>query len=437
MGKRATGTVYLVGAGPGDPRLLTHYAMKRLAGADAVVYDRLIHPNILDLTPSYAERIYVGKEHGKVSVSQDIINRLLVEQAQSGKTVVRLKGGDPLLFGRGGEEASVLQSSQIPFEIIPGLSSSMASLSYAGIPMTHRKLVQGLSIVGGFPGHSSYAWQDNHAWIVLMGLEHVNEVVARALDNGFPADLPACAIEWGTWGQQRIVRTTLTRLPDQVRDQALESPCVLVFGENVAISEALSWWDAKPLHGQRVIVVSRYPAEWSILDEFREDGAEVFNWSRYLSPAADPDVVARMSSHAHLFIEEASLLNTIVQAWTTLGRDLRDFPNLYVPESQLRAVALKGFSRVRAASTVESLERELGHKIQGIYATFEECRDLPEAVQQYVDPWTKPARIRKPDPLWDYHLSRKFDAAVLVSPAGEKWYGESLVMADKVILSKE
>ncbi|HBQ96644.1 MAG TPA: uroporphyrinogen-III C-methyltransferase [Sulfobacillus sp.] len=435
MGNRLTGTVYLVGAGPGDPRLLTNYAVQALAAADAVVYDRLIHPNILDLTPSYAERIYAGKEHAKASVSQDSINQLLVERAQRGQTVVRLKGGDPLLFGRGGEEAEVLRAYRIPFEIIPGLSSSMASLAYAGIPATHRGLIQGVSTVGGFQGKFSYSWQERHSWVVLMGLEHVREVVSAALDAGFPSDLAACAIEWATWGQQRTVRATLQSLPEAMETHAIESPCVLVFGENVRLSEELSWWESKPAHGQRVIVVSGYPVEWGMLEKFREQGQEVFNWSIYLSALADNDRLAAMSSHDTVFIEESALVNALVKGWTDMGRDLRDLPHLCVPAPEVSKVAAKGFSRVQVASTVEQAQKDLDDGKQHLYVTFEQFQSLPSSARKHVNHWTVPAMIRNMDALWTYHLSWNFDTAVLVSPAGEKWYAENRLTAERVIVS--
>ncbi len=430
------GRVYLVGAGPGDPRLLTQYAVKRMAVADTVIYDRLIHPNILDLAPSYAERVYVGKEHGKVSVSQDSINSLLVEQAQKGKTVVRLKGGDPFLFGRGGEEASVLRSYHIPFEIIPGLSSSMASLSYAGIPMTHRGLVQGISIVGGFDGHFPYSWQDKHSWVVLMGLEHVNDVVAKALDAGFPPDLPACAIEWGTWGQQRIVRATLVTLPRVVKARAIESPCVLVLGENVGVSEELSWWEKQPWHARRVIVVSAYPVDWSMLEEYREQGAEVLNWSVYLSASVARDSLVHMASDATIFVEEFAVINTVMNEWITIGRDLRDFPNLCIPPSELTQAGRRGFRRVEVASHVERMPRKLYGAGREVYVTFEQFQSLDPSVKKHVRPFTEPAIARRRDALWSFHLSKKFDMAVLVSPSGEKWYRENPIIAEHTMFAK-
>ncbi|WP_053957917.1 uroporphyrinogen-III C-methyltransferase [Sulfobacillus thermosulfidooxidans] len=429
------GRVYLVGAGPGDPRLLTIHAVSVLKKADVVVYDRLIHPNILDLCAEDAERIYVGKEHQKISTSQDAINQLLVQHALAGRDVVRLKGGDPLLFGRGGEEAEVLAAQNIPFEIIPGLSSSLASLAYAGIPVTHRQIVQGVSIVGGFRGEFDYPWRDKHAWIVLMGLEHVQQIVDTALSQGFPATLPACAIEWGTWGHQRTVQALLQDLPDAIHHHGLQSPCLLVFGENVNVGTKLSWFESEPHYGQRVLIVSTYPLPWSQLMNLREHGAEVFNWSVHLKPVADDPLLQELSSNAQVYLDEASLLEPLLAGWKKIGRDIRHLPSLMCPTEIRPLLQAKGFTEVKAVDIEELWHSPAIGNLVDLYVPWELSQELSTTKVPQKGCWTRAAKKRVMDPLWDYHLQTDFDVALILSQQAANWYMERGLCAQSILIA--
>ncbi|HEX6596615.1 MAG TPA: uroporphyrinogen-III C-methyltransferase, partial [Acidimicrobiales bacterium] len=225
-------TVYLVGAGPGDPGLLTLRGAEVLRTADVVVHDRLSEPSLLDLAPVTAERIDVGKSPGG-PVAQDRINDLLVERGSAGQSVVRLKGGDPFVFGRGGEEAQALAEAGVPFEVVPGISAAVAVPAYAGIPVTHRTLSTSFTVV---TGHSRHAVDDDVDWdalaraadtiVVLMGVAHRAEIAARLQAGGLPASTPVAAIRWGTRPGQRTVRTTL----GQLGDVTLEPPVTIVIG---------------------------------------------------------------------------------------------------------------------------------------------------------------------------------------------------------------
>jgi uroporphyrinogen III methyltransferase / synthase len=266
-------TVYLVGAGPGDPGLLTVRGAEVLKGADVVVHDRLADASLLDLAPASARRIDVGKAPGG-PVRQDEINDLLVAEARAGHRVVRLKGGDPFVFGRGGEEAQALQAAGVPFEVVPGITSAVAVPAYAGVPVTHRGLATSFTVV---TGHSRHAIDRETDWealaqaggtiVVLMGVAHRDAIAARLIAGGLPADTPVLGVHWGTRPEQRSVRVRL----DELAATPLEPPVTMVIGAVAGLD--LSWYEARPLFGRRV-VVTRARTQASVLSErLRELGA--------------------------------------------------------------------------------------------------------------------------------------------------------------------
>ena len=219
MPNTPVGTVYLIGAGPGDPGLLTLRGAEILKSADVIVYDRLIHPSILDIAPETAELIYVGKASANHAMRQPEINALLVESALKGKCVARLKGGDPFVFGRGGEEAEHCRLNAVPFEIVPGISSAIAAAAYAGIPVTHRDAASSFAVITGHerddeksnapPGSSEGRrnWR-NIAWaadtlVFLMGVENLSEIVTKLMEHGRDLETPVGIVQWGTWPRQK------------------------------------------------------------------------------------------------------------------------------------------------------------------------------------------------------------------------------------------
>lgn len=246
---KAVSPVYIVGAGPGDPELLTVKARRLLGEAEVVVYDRLVSEDILALIPSGTSRIFAGKVARAHHMPQFEINALLVRLAHSGRVVVRLKGGDPFVFGRGGEEAEHLAQHGIPFEIVPGVTSASGCSSYAGIPLTHRGLSHGLRFVtghtqdGGAPdlNWSSLADPDT-TLVVYMGRTNARMVSQQLIAHGLPADTPAAAIVNGTRPDQKTIVTTLDQLPDQVDTLALAAPTLLVIGRVVSLADVLSWY---------------------------------------------------------------------------------------------------------------------------------------------------------------------------------------------------
>ncbi len=276
------GTVYLVGAGPGDPGLLTLRASRLLAAADVVVYDQLVGDAILDRLPERVERIYAGKETGAHTMAQDAINGVLEERARRGRTVVRLKGGDPFVFGRGGEEAEYLTARGIPFEVVPGVTSAIGVPAYAGIPVTHRGVAASLAIVTGRAGPLGEAPEIDWArlaaadtLVVLMGVANQESVVRALIDAGRSAEMPVAAIRWGTTAQQQVVVGTLATIGPRLRAANLRSPAILVVGDVVSLRPHIEWMSRRPLFGCRVLMLTSYPGP--VTHPLEELGAEVLH----------------------------------------------------------------------------------------------------------------------------------------------------------------
>lgn len=278
--------IYLIGAGPGDPKLLTIRGAEALAHADVVVYDRLVHPAILKHAKPGAEMIYVGKASSEHTMKQEDINRLLVEKAKEGKTVARLKGGDPFVFGRGGEEAEALASEGIEFEIIPGVTSAIAVPAYAGIPVTHRKLCSTLGIITGHEDpaktESSIKWNKISTGIdtliFLMGVENLPHIVSELVKNGRPKNTPIALIRWGTRAQQETVVGTLETIVGLVEKAGFTSPAVTVVGDVVNLREKLRWFDSRPLFGKKIIVTRSRDQAGALTDKLETLGAEVIEF---------------------------------------------------------------------------------------------------------------------------------------------------------------
>ena len=244
------GTVYLVGAGPGDPGLLTIKARDLLASCDVVVYDYLVNPEVLSHVPTTSERIYVGKVGGGRQTPQHQINQLLVQRARTGKRVVRLKGGDPFLFGRGGEEAEALAGAKVPFEIVPGISAALAVPAYAGIPLTHRGVSSSVAVVtGARGGDGTYASESlanlaaADTIIVLMGVAHLREIASDLTASGRSPETPAAVIRWGTYDGQQTVTGTLSSIALEAERAGMRAPAVIIVGEVVRLRERLNWFE--------------------------------------------------------------------------------------------------------------------------------------------------------------------------------------------------
>ena len=241
------GTVYLVGAGPGDPSLITVRGLNTLREADVVVYDRLVHAELLRAPRSQARRIYVGKAPGRHLMAQREINQVLVAQAQAGRRVVRLKGGDPFVFGRGGEEGQALTAADVPFEVVPGVTSAISVPAFAGIPVTHRGVASAFTVV---TGHACEAEAEEPDWaalarvgtlVLLMGLRRLPYIAERLIEGGCAAETPVAVIASGTTAAQTVLTGTLADIGDRSRE--VRSPATIVIGEVVRLRESLAWLD--------------------------------------------------------------------------------------------------------------------------------------------------------------------------------------------------
>ena len=250
------GKVYLVGAGPGDPELLTLKAARLLAEADVVVIDHLVSPQVLELIGGQAERIHAGKQRNHHTLKQHEINALLVALARGGRQVIRLKGGDPFVFGRGGEEMQELAAAGIDFEIVPGITAACGVSAYAGIPLTHRDHAQSCTFVTGHlkDGSAELDWaglaRPRQTVVIYMGLTALAQICTKLIEHGLPPGQPAAVVQQGTTAAQRVVTGTLADLPRRVADAGLESPCLTIVGEVVKLREELDWYAAAPVRAR-------------------------------------------------------------------------------------------------------------------------------------------------------------------------------------------
>ncbi|HET9809104.1 MAG TPA: uroporphyrinogen-III C-methyltransferase [Candidatus Limnocylindria bacterium] len=281
-----TGTVYLVGAGPGDPGLLTIRARELLQSCDDVVYDALVNEEMLsaELGGRDVARHFVGKRGGdSASARQGDIERLLVRLAREGRRVVRLKGGDPFVFGRGGEEAQVLADAGIPFEIVPGITAGVAGPAYAGIPVTHRGAATAVTLVTGHEdpdkGERGTDWRalarTNATLVLYMGVRTLPEVVRELLAGGRSADTPAAVIERATYPAQRVIMGTLATIADRAREASVGAPAITIVGDVVGLRDEIEWFDRRPLAGARIVVTRARAQASSLSARLRELGADV------------------------------------------------------------------------------------------------------------------------------------------------------------------
>jgi uroporphyrinogen III methyltransferase / synthase len=281
LGPRAT--AYLVGAGPGDAGLFTLRGVEVLRRAEVVIYDGLVNRELLRYVPPGAEIIYGGKHDRTRCVSQDELNALLLSKALEGKRVVRLKGGDPFMFGRGGEEAEVLAEAGVPFEVVAGVSSTYSAPGYAGIPLTHREYASGVTIITGHDDPVSLArkvdWpglaKARGTLVVLMGLRNLPLIASTLVAHGRPADTPVAVISRGTTGRQQVVVGTLATVAELAREAGIKPPALTVIGEVAKLRERLNWFERRPLFGRRVAVTQRSDLAQPLIAVLRELGAEV------------------------------------------------------------------------------------------------------------------------------------------------------------------
>jgi uroporphyrinogen III methyltransferase/synthase len=337
------GVVYLVGAGPGDPGLITARALELIETADVILHDRLIPPGALDAARPDAELIHVGKRPGDPEVPQPEIEKLIVERARAGRSVVRLKGGDPFTFGRGGEEAEALAEAGVPFEVVPGVTAGVAAPAYAGIPVTHRDHASAVAFVTGHEDpdkdESALDWKALAAFpgtlVIYMGVKRLPEIAQRLLAAGRSASEPAAAVERGTMSGQRTVTASLAELAAAADGAGLRPPAVVVIGPVAARTEALAWLERRPLHGLRVVVTRARAQASALARKLAGLGAEVIELPAIrIEPRIATDEMRRIVddiySYALVCLTSPNGVRLLFDALADAGRDARSFANATV-----------------------------------------------------------------------------------------------------------
>jgi len=378
------GVVYLIGAGPGDPDLITVKGSECLRMADVVVYDKLVGESLLSLARNDAELIYVGKMRGYHTMSQGEINELLIEKAHKGLKVARLKGGDPFIFGRGGEEAMELSEAGVPFEVIPGVTSAIAVPTYAGIPLTHRDLSSTTCFITGHEDPtkkgSNINWdslaQSSGTLVFLMGIGNLGRITSRLIHGGKPSDTPAAVIGSGTTSQQITTTGTLATIAQQVKEAGIAPPGVIVVGDVVNLRKHLRWFESRPLFGKRILITRPEEQATDFARILTGLGArcEVFPTIQIVPPETWEGMdraIESLSSYEWILFTSVNGVNYFFERLTQAGKDARSLAGLKVgvigPKTQ-EAVCAKGVSPDLIPDTywTEGLAEALGrYPVQG------------------------------------------------------------------------
>ncbi|MGE5173331.1 MAG: uroporphyrinogen-III C-methyltransferase [Betaproteobacteria bacterium] len=333
---QSIGKVYLIGAGPGDPGLITVKGLECVKKADVIIYDYLANDRILDHRRPGAELVYVGKQGGRHTLPQDEINSLIVQKAKEGKIVARLKGGDPFIFGRGGEEAEELVDSGIPFEVVPGVTAATAVPTYAGIPLTHREHTASVAFVTGHEDptkeESKVHWDRIATGIgtlvFFMGMKNLQSIVDNLVSNGRSLDTPVALIQWGTRTDQRVVTGTLKDIVPKVKEARLGPPAIIVVGEVVRLRQKLNWYESKPLFGKRV-VVTRSRGQASVFAERLIDlGATTIDFPTIeVAPPSSWDdldsAIKAIETCNWIIFTSANAVRFFMDRLRSIGKDLR------------------------------------------------------------------------------------------------------------------
>jgi uroporphyrinogen III methyltransferase/synthase len=331
------GKVYLVGAGPGDVGLLTLRGAELLRRADVVVYDALVNEDLLRLASKTAEIVYGGKRARQHGIPQDQLNQLLIDKARAGQTVVRLKGGDPYVFGRGGEEAEQLADAGIPFEVVPGVSSFVAVPSYAGVPLTHRSFCSRLTLITGHEDPEKEAlsidWpqvaQTPGTKVIMMGTDRIGHIAEVLMAHGLPGTTPIAMVSWGTTGRQRSIEGTLLNIAEVAAREHIGPPTVAVIGEVVKLRSKLNWFERRPLFGQRVVVTRTREQANQLASQLLDRGAEVLEvptikLDRPSRPQDVVDALLALNSYDWLVFTSPNGVTKFFEYFFVKFHDLRD-----------------------------------------------------------------------------------------------------------------
>ena len=337
-----SGKVFLVGAGPGDPELITLKGLECIKNADVIIYDYLASPRLLKHAREHAEIIYVGKKGGDHTLSQDRINALITEKAQKGFTVTRLKGGDPFIFGRGGEEAEVLIDARIPFEIIPGVTSAIAAPAYAGIPLTHRKFTATVAFVTGHEDPTKA--ESNIDWgalakgigtiVFLMGVKNLPHITDRLMHHGMSPDTPVALVRWGTTPKQTTVSGTLDTIVQRTKAAGLKPPAIIVVGHVVKLREKMQWFETRPLMGQCIVITRAREQASDLVKRLSDLGAECLECPTIkVSPPEDVKPLDRamenLSSYDWLIFTSVNGVNFFFERLFQNNKDVRALKNIH------------------------------------------------------------------------------------------------------------
>ncbi len=328
----SVGKVYLVGAGPGDPGLITVRGRECLELADVVIYDYLSNEALLEHVPPHAEKVFVGKTTDRHTLLQEEINRLLIEMPRRYSRVVRLKGGDPFVFGRGGEEAEVLAENGIPFEVVPGITAGIGVPAFAGIPVTQRGLAASVTFI---TGHGRYETEgasvdlsrilQDGTLVFFMGVKNLPSIVRELVARGRPETTPAAVIEWGTYPRQRTVVGTLADIAARCQAEEVHAPSIVVVGDVVSLHERISWFESRPLFGRRIVVTRARAQAGELVKQLRELGADVFEFPTIqIEPPDEPESFGYVGDYDWIVLTSVNGADMLFERMEAAGQDGRD-----------------------------------------------------------------------------------------------------------------
>ena len=408
------GYVYLVGAGPGDPKLITLKGSECIAKADVLVYDRLASRRLLTLARPDCEMIYVGKSPDRHTLKQDEINQLLVDKGLEGKIVTRLKGGDPFVFGRGGEEAEALLEAGISFEVVPGITSAISVPAYAGIPVTHRDLTSSFAIITGHEdptkNETALHWEhlaNSHGTLIfLMGMENLPLIAKKLMENGKEGTTPVGIIQWGTRPEQRTLVGQLDNIAGEVKKEGFTNPSIIIVGEVVSLREKLQWFEKRPLSGQRIVVTRARHQASKLSQEIEDLGGEAWEFPVIeIAPVADKSYLEKaiqaLPEFQYLIFTSVNGVDAFFEELKLQARDVRDLSGLQIvaigPATQA-ALDKRGLrvayvpEEYRAEKIVEGLAGRIKPGEKVLLARAEEARDvLPESLKEMgAEVWDVP-----------------------------------------------
>jgi uroporphyrinogen III methyltransferase / synthase len=381
------GKVYLVGAGPGAPDLITLRAAAVMRRAEVVVHDSLVSPEVVALAPADAELIFAGKRGGVGrEFEQEEINRILVDRARAGKITVRLKGGDPFIFGRGGEEAAALAAANIPFEVVPGVTSATAAPAFAGIPLTHREYASSVTFLTGhedFAGNPAAAsrWDEiaraarGATLVILMASARMRANLERLISAGLPAETPAAAIQWGTTAAQKTALATIGTLAEEAARQGIAAPALVVVGECAEMRRELHWFEKLPLFGRRIVITRAASNAAKLARRLRELGADAIEFPtietvRPESYSLIDDALERLNSFDWIVFTSATGVEAFADRLRARGRDIRELGQAAIAAigpataARLRKYALK-VTAIPSEYRAEALIGAIGGRIAG------------------------------------------------------------------------